>query len=81
MTDNAMLKIGKYCKKFRIVELELTLREVGGDENIKTLSSFEHGRSTNIKHLQKYVKACKTYEQRLKFIEGLMDILEGDRNV
>lgn len=52
--------------------LELTLKEVEGNENIKTLSSFEHGRSTNLEHLLKYVKQCKTQEQKLDFLQGLI---------
>lgn len=76
-----MLKVGKYCKNFRMIELEKTLREVGGEGNFKTLSSFEHGRSTNINHLWKYVKACNSHEQKLRFIVGLLDIIvEGEEN-
>lgn len=81
MMDNTMMKIGKYCRKFRITELELTLKEVEGSENIKALSSFEHGRSTNIKHLIKYVRCCKDKEQRILFLQGLIDVLdEGENN-
>ena len=76
--SNTMLKIGKYCRKFRIVELEMTLKEVEGSENVKALSSFEHGRSSNMKHLLKYVRKCKDREQRLLFLRGLIDVLEGD---
>lgn len=70
--------IGKYCRKFRINELEMTLKEVEGSENVKTLSSFEHGRSSNLKHLLKYVKACKTREQKLKFLQGLINVIEEE---
>ena len=74
--DNTMLKIGKYCRKFRIVELEMTLKEVEGSENVKALSSFEHGRSSNMNHLFKYVRKCKDKEQRFLFLQGLIDVLE-----
>lgn len=74
------VKIGKYCRKFRINELEMTLKEVEGNTNIKTLSSFEHGRSSNLKHLLKYVKACKTKEQKLKFLQGLINIIEEEND-
>lgn len=72
------VKIGKYCRKFRINELEMTLKEVEGSANVKTLSSFEHGRSSNLKHLLKYVKACKTKEQKLNFLQGLINIIEEE---
>lgn len=71
-------KIGKYCRKFRINELEMTLKEVEGSTNVKTLSSFEHGRSSNLKHLLKYVKACKTKEQKFSFLQGLVNIIEEE---
>lgn len=74
-----MVKIGKYCRKFRITELELTLKEVEGSENIKALSSFEHGRSSNINHLLKYVKCCNSLEQQLDFLWGIVKILEEER--
>lgn len=67
--------IGQFCRVFRIVELDKTLKEVEGDENIKALSSFEHGKSSNISHLVKYIRACENKEQRLKFLNSLIKIL------
>ena len=78
--NNTMLKIGKYCRKFRITELEMTLKQVEGSENIKALSSFEHGRSSNMNHLIKYVRCCKDKEQRILFLQGLINVLEGENN-
>lgn len=75
-----MKRIGNYCRKFRINELELTLREVEGNENVKALSSFEHGRSSNIKHILKYVRCCKDSEQQLQFLKGLINVMEGENN-
>lgn len=75
-----MVRIGNYCRKFRINELELTLREVEGSENVKALSSFEHGRSSNIKHVLKYVRRCKDSEQQLQFLKGLINVMEGENN-
>ena len=46
-----MVVIGKYCRKFRITELECSLKDIEGNENIKALSAFEHGKSSNINHL------------------------------
>ena len=75
-----MVKIGNYCRKFRINELELTLRELEGNENVKALSSFEHGRSSNIKHLLKYIRCCKDSEQQIQFLKGLITIIMEDEN-
>ena len=74
---HAFKRIGKYCRNYRLTVLELTLKEVEGNENVKTLSSFEHGRSTNLEHLLKYVKHCKTKEQKLEFLHGLIITIEG----
>lgn len=70
--------IGNYCRNYRINRLRLTLKEVEGNENIKTLSSFEHGRSTNINHIFKYLAKCPTKQDKLQFLEGFIQLLEGD---
>ena len=80
MMNNTMLKIGKYCRKFRITELEMTLKEVEGSENVKALSSFEHGRSSNMVHFVKYLRCCKDKEQRISFLQGLINVLEEGEN-
>lgn len=78
MRNNNFKRIGKYCRYYRMHVLEMTLKEIEGSENIKALSSFEHGRSTNLEHLLKYVKQCKTHEQKIKFLQGLIKTIEGD---
>lgn len=78
LPKNNMLLIGKYCRKFRINELELTLKDIEGNEDVKTLSAFEHGRSSNINHLLKYVKHCKSLEQQIEFLQGLITTIEED---
>lgn len=77
MEKQAFNRIGKYCRNYRLTVLNLTLQEVAGKDNIKTLSSFEHGRSKNIEHLLKYISKCKTREQKLQFLEGLISTIEG----
>ena len=62
-----MVVIGKYCRKFRITELECSLKDIEGNENIKTLSAFEHGRSSNINHL---LKAWKAADSTFPFIDS-----------
>ena len=69
--------IGKLCREYRMIHLQATLKEIEGNENIKSLSSFEHGRSTNINHLLKYVSYYKTYDERLKFMSWLIKKMEG----
>lgn len=64
--------LGKLCRKFRLEVLEMTLKDVQGSlEGIKTLSAFEHGRSTNYEHIFKYINACETEEQVLLFMDTL----------
>lgn len=75
---NNMVVIGKYCRKFRITELECSLKDIEGNENIKALSAFEHGKSSNINHLLKYVKYCKTMEQKERFVQGLITTIRGE---
>ena len=48
--------VNEFCKLFRMNVLIMTLKEVEELTGVKvpTLSSFENGRSTNIKHLNLY---------------------------
>lgn len=69
--------IGSYCRNFRMEILNMTLKEVAGTENIKTLSGFENARSTNVRHLEKYVDACPDLETKKFFMVGLIEILES----
>lgn len=67
--------LGKACRKFRIDVLRKTLKEVQKSESgIKTLSAFEHGRSTNYEHIFKYINACDNERQIDLFIETLIFI-------
>lgn len=71
-------KIGDYCRTFRMVTLRKRLIDVAGDTNIKTLSGFEHGRSSNIEYMNNYYQACDTESQQMLFKQGIDDILMGD---
>ena len=67
--------IGDYCKRFRL-EQGLTLQDVintSGDKGLKvgTLSSFEMGRSSNIKHLETYIKVAKNINCIYEFMNNL----------
>lgn len=63
--QNFMLEIGKICSLFRKNFIRLTLKELSNESNvpITTLSSFEHGKSSNMKLLYVYINACENEEQ------------------
>lgn len=64
-------------RDFRMNVLNKTLQDVqGSNEGIKTLSAFEHGRSTNFNHIFKYFNACDNEEQVDLLIERLIFIAE-----
>lgn len=69
--------VGKLCREYRMIHLEATLKDIEGSDNVKSLSNFEHGRSTNINHLLKYVAYCDTREERVKFMSWLIKKMEG----
>lgn len=48
-----------------------TLKEVEGGENIKALSAFEMGRSSNIAHFQKYVDLAISLGDFDAFVNGM----------
>ena len=66
--------VGEYCKQYR-KQLGLKLRDVEGSSNIKALSAFESGRSTNIKHLEKYVILSVDNGDDSKFMFGLTQVI------
>lgn len=49
------MTIGKFCREFRTKVLQKRLVDLAPD-TIGTLSAFEHGSSTNMKHLATYLK-------------------------
>lgn len=67
--------IGEYCRKFRI-ENNLTLQNVidmtdSKELKVGTLSSFEMGKSSNIKHLETYIKLSNVLESEYYFMNNL----------
>lgn len=77
MKTHKAVSIGRYCKQFRVNVLRITLLELSDETNIKTLSGFEHGRSTNLLHVFNYLNACETQKMRSNFLQGLVELLEG----
>lgn len=76
----SIVELGLYCKNFRINILKMTLKEVAKETNVKTLSGFEHGRSKNIMHVFKYIDVCTNRNERIIFMQGLCELLEGVYN-
>lgn len=72
------LKIGQQCAYFRKHVLRLTLKELSNKSGIPipTLSSFELGRSSNLKFLYLYLVSCETQEQKNILIKSIVKILE-----
>lgn len=70
--------VGEYCKQYRVSK-NITLQKFCGEFNIKTISSFENGRSSNIEHLIRYVELSKSLNDNDMFINGLMGVLNGNR--
>lgn len=71
--------IGEYCRKYRI-EKGATLIELTGGSQIKTLSAFEMGRSSNINHLKPYIELSLQYNEVDLFLSGLTDEIRSNKN-
>lgn len=69
-----LIMIGKYCKQYR-KDKGLKLKDVEGNDNIKALSAFESGRSTNVKHLIKYILLSVKHGDNDKFMFDLLQII------
>ena len=63
--------IENYCRIYRLRQ-KATLREIEGNDNVKALSAFEMGRSSNIAHFLKYVEYSKQQGDLDNFICGLV---------
>ena len=77
-----MLEFGGLCAFFRKEILHITLRELSNKSGvpIPTLSSFELGRSSNLRFLYIYLVSCKTESQKNILISGIDQILERGYN-
>ena len=71
-----------FCKQFRKNILNLTLQEMENKTGVplKTISSFENGNSTNIKHLNLYYKLCDSKHKREQFIQGFDNAMGKDNS-
>lgn len=71
--------IGEYCRVYRAITLNMTLKKMSEltDINMKTISAFENGRSTNMEHFIQY-SMLGNETQRKQFLEGFNKILGGN---
>ena len=69
-------EIGEYCRKYRESK-QVTLLELGGVDQIKILSAFEHGRITNVNHLTKYVLLSVKHKDNVDFMSGLTKVVKN----
>ena len=76
-----MKNVQAFCKEFRTNYLNITLQEIQDIHGIpfKSLSAFENGRSSNIKHLNTYYLLCKNRKDRQHFIDGFDKAMNLDR--
>ena len=77
-----MNEFGGLCAFFRKHILHITLRELSNKSGIPipTLSSFELGRSSNLRFLYIYLVSCETESQKNILIDGIDQILERSYN-
>lgn len=77
-----MSEFGGLCAFFRKNILDMTLRELSIKSGIPvpTLSSFELGRSSNLRFLYIYLVSCETESQKNILISGIDQILERGYN-
>ena len=69
--------IGEYCRKYRLSK-GTTLIELTKGGQIKTLSAFEMGRSSNIKHLIPYVELSISLDDKDNFMNGLANAIRNN---
>ena len=67
--------LGTYCRNYRLAH-GATLRDIERGENVKALSAFEMGRSTNIDHFMKYLR----YSMAIGDVKNFLSNIEGDLN-
>ena len=71
-------ELSNYCKNFRKEKAKLTLKQIHEKTgvNIKTLSGFENGRSSNLFMINHYIVAYNFDKGlQLGFIQGMNKVL------
>ena len=64
------LEMGAVFKVFRTKVLNATLKEIGGESRISSLSNFENGKLLRYEYMYYYIVACQDNEQldKLKYL-------------
>lgn len=80
---NFMLEIGKICALFRKNFIRITLKELSNKSNvpISTLSSFEHGKSSNMKLMYVYINACENEKQENYLLKIIVATIKATKVV
>lgn len=70
-------EVSTICSYFRKHVLKMTLRDLSKLSGIpvSTLSTFEMGRSSNLKFMYVYLVSCETEQQKNIFIDSIDSIL------
>lgn len=76
LKSNVALEVGSYCRHYRMFVAELTLKDVVGENYVKNLSAFEHGRSSNLIYLLEYMRIADERFELNEFVSGLMGIVK-----
>ena len=68
--DLFSLEMGAVFKVFRTKVLKATLKEIGGESRISSLSNFENGKLLRYEYMYYYIVACQNDEQfnKLKYL-------------
>lgn len=71
-------EISAICGYFRREVLKITLHDMSKRSGvpISTLSSFEMGRSSNLRYIYLYLISCRTEQQKNIFVNSVNRILE-----
>ena len=72
------MTIGRFCGDFRTNVLKLMLKDLAPN-NIKALSAFENGRSSNMHHLTTYFNRCDATQEE-QFVKTLAQALKEIKN-
>lgn len=64
------LEMGAIFKVFRTKVLKATLKEIGGESRISSLSNFENGKLLRYEYMYYYIVACQDDDQldKLKYL-------------
>ena len=64
------LEMGAIFKVFRTKVLKATLKDIGGESRISSLSNFENGKLLRYEYMYYYIVACQNDEQfsKLKYL-------------